>query len=97
MKIVLDLRGFCIKKSAEKKYERALNKYFNKKISEDKKAAIEKEIEALKFFLQNADFSKLRGRYKELSGVKNIRVALLVGKQDYKIVLNDKIIKPYWK
>ncbi|MBW1615252.1 MAG: hypothetical protein JRJ49_01710 [Deltaproteobacteria bacterium] len=98
MNIILDLKkGSCIKRSAKKKYETVLNDYFSKTVSKDKKALMEKEIEALKFFLENADFSGIRSAYKELSGVKNIRVALLFDKEDYKIVLNDKIIKSYWK
>ncbi len=98
MNIVLDLKkGSCIKRSAKKRYERVLKEYFSKTVSEDKKALIEKEIEALKFFLENADFSRIRSGYKELSGVKNIRVSLLIRKRNYKIVLDDKIIRPYWK
>ena len=60
---------------------------------------IEGEIEALKFFLENVDFSRLRSVYPELSGADDVHLKLVIPEhhREMKIVYNDRIIQPEWR
>ncbi len=63
------------------------------------KKNIETQIEALKFFLENIDFSKLRTMYPELSGINELSITFMIPENFYetKIEYNYKTIKPEWK
>ena len=60
---------------------------------------IEAQLEALQYFLKNADFGHLRGSCKELSGVDEMKVALEIPEnhRDLTILLPGRVIKPEWK
>ncbi|MBF0226274.1 MAG: hypothetical protein HQK76_12535 [Desulfobacterales bacterium] len=102
MQINLSLKQHCIQTSIKKVYEKLLTGYFKKFnvkeliIDID---SIETRIEALKFFLENADFGYLRSNYPELNGNKIVDAVLYVpdNKRDMKILLKDLVIEPKWK
>ncbi len=98
MKIFLPLKKHCIETGAKKEYGRLLNIYFSNTCSENENAVIEEKIEALKFFLENADFSRIRGDYSELCGTYELTVKLNIP-GDYSrmnIEYDNKEIKPEW-
>ncbi len=97
MEIVLSLKRHCIETEAKKEYERLIQGYF--KNSNQDKSIIEARIEALKFFLEEVDFSRLRSLYPELSGTIELSLKLKISEdfQDLKIVVNDRRIQPEWK
>ncbi len=99
MEIFLKLKNYCIKTSAKKKHEKLLGRYLNSKYSYQEKLVIEVQIEALRFFLENADFQVLRSVYTELSGCKESSVTIRIpeNKQNMEIVCNGRIIKTKWK
>jgi len=78
MKIKLKLEKHCIKTEAKKKYERLISQYFKKiKLKEDYNLLqLEKKIEGLKYFLENADFKYLRSTYPCLSGTQSINITI---------------------
>mmetsp|Transcript_4917 Transcript_4917/g.2744 ORF Transcript_4917/g.2744 Transcript_4917/m.2744 type:complete len:103 (+) Transcript_4917:8612-8920(+) len=98
MEIILTLKQHCIKTAAKRRYEQLINKCFSNKCSDHEKMLIEPEIEALRFFLDNADFVRLRGIYPELSGFNELPITLLIpdNQHEMKIIYNGKIIKPEW-
>jgi len=56
---------------------------------------VEAQIEALKFFLENANFERLRSSYPELSGIGELFITLMIPENHHKmeIAFNDIIIK----
>ncbi|MFZ5572647.1 MAG: hypothetical protein ACOZF0_19795 [Thermodesulfobacteriota bacterium] len=76
MEIRLTLQDHCIQTEARKAYERLVGEYFRKTGPGGNKTVLEAEIDALKRFLEYADFAFLRSHYPELSGGKPISVTL---------------------
>ncbi len=99
MKIALKLQKYCIKTGAKRKYNKLINQYFNCALSGQEKMTIEAQIEALKFFLENADFIRLRGLHPELSGVDELSITLIIAEKYHEmtIAFNGKIIQPVWR
>jgi hypothetical protein len=99
MEISLKLKNYCIKTAAKKKHEKLLGRYLNNKYSYHEKSVLEVQMEALRFFLENADFQVLRSVYTELSGCQESSVSIRIpeNKQDMEIVCNGRIIKTKWK
>jgi hypothetical protein len=97
MEIVLNLKNHCIETATKREYERSIQNYF--KDSSLERFMLEARIEALKFFLEKADFMRLRSIYPELDGSLELSLTLKVPEdfQKLKIILNDKILKPEWK
>jgi len=86
MNILLSLKKHCIHTAAKKKYERSISRYF-KNISQSTSEAIdtiEKEIDILHYFLENADIVKIRSKYPDLSGKRNIDVTLITSQSSDK-------------
>jgi len=99
MKIVIELKHHCIKTGAKRKYSKLINRYFSRNLSDPEKIKIEAQIEALKFFLENADFNRLRGVYPELSGFDELSITLMIpdNHHEMKIAYNNRIVKPEWR
>ncbi|MBT3310578.1 MAG: hypothetical protein HN737_12960 [Desulfobacterales bacterium] len=99
MKIEIKLKHHCIKTGAEKKYNKLIKQYFISTLSELKKVDIEAQIEALKFFLENADFNRIRAAYPELSGFDELSITLMIPENHHeiKIAYKDIIINPEWR
>ena len=79
MEIRLDLSHHCIQTAARKKYERLLSLYWQKTTVTSEQTFLEKQIEVLKFFLEQANFMSLRSRYAVLNGGHDQLVVLSVG------------------
>ena len=99
MQIIIKLTKHCIETEAKKEYEKLIRRYFDKKRFNDEKKNIGPQIEALKFFLEYADFSFLRSNYPELNGNTGLQVVLSIPKKNFetKIIFNKTIITPVWK
>ncbi|KPA18573.1 hypothetical protein MHK_001204 [Candidatus Magnetomorum sp. HK-1] len=101
MNIQLTLKRYCIQTAAKKKYERSISLYFKQKSPSDhpKRIHFEKEIENLKFFLENADFGQIRSNYVELNGKKKIDAILIISDQPDKWQLNfcNQLVFVLWK
>jgi pentose-5-phosphate-3-epimerase len=97
LKIELSLKNYCIHTAAKKCYERAISQYFKK--NQSNHAHIEKEIDNLKYFLENADVGQIRSIYPELSGKSRMDVNLLIADQPKKwqIQFLDQIVDVIWK
>jgi hypothetical protein len=97
MKIELSLNNYCIHTAAEKYQERAVFRYFkNSKIDQ---ARLEKEIDNLKYFLENVDAGQMRSMYPELSGKSRLKVTLIIADQPkmWQIQFLDQIVDVIWK
>lgn len=98
-KTIFKIDQYCIKTGAKKKYDHLINNYFKIDITDQEKMVIEAQIETLKFFLENADFNRLRGLYPELNGFNEVQITLATPDncRDMTILYNGKTIKPEWK
>ena len=65
MEIPLDLTRHCIETESKKIHNRLIQSYFK---SENEKESLELAIDAIKLFLEQVDFSKLRFDYPDLAG-----------------------------
>ncbi|MCP3901742.1 MAG: hypothetical protein GY707_18690 [Desulfobacteraceae bacterium] len=99
MDIAVELRRHCIKTGVKKKYSKLINQYFSSTLSCREKKEIEAQIQALKFILENINFSRLRTIYPELSGINILSITLMIPENynELKIAYHDKIIEPEWK
>jgi len=99
MEIELNLNHHCIETGAKKKYEQLIKHYFSQRCSSAHKLLIERQIEALRFFLEHADFPTLRNLYPKLDGTHKLYVVLKISNniRDIWIIINDKIVQPEWK
>jgi len=91
MEIYLDISRLCIETAAQKKYESLIRQYFKAKTLDKEKNILEKQINALKYFLEKADFSKLRN-FCSNAGSIEIMAVLIVPRQieDMHVCLNNK-------
>jgi hypothetical protein len=76
MEITIIIEKHCIETEARRLYEKLLGQYFGKSVSDQKKAALESQIKAILFFLENADFRELRHRHSELDRTSKSQVVL---------------------
>ena len=97
MKIELSLKNYCIHKAAQKYHERAIFRYLKK--AQSNPARLEKEIDNLKYFLENADVGQMRSKYPELSGKTRLDAILIVADQPkmWQIQFSDQIVDVIWK
>jgi hypothetical protein len=97
MRIELSLNNYCIHKAADKYQERAVFRYFsNPRIDQ---ARLEKEIDNLKYFLENVDAGQMRSMYPELSGKSRLKATLIIADQPkmWQIQFMDQIVDVIWK
>lgn len=99
MDILLTLTKHCIETETKKAYERLIKQYFNKNTSNKDKNRIESTLEKLKFFLEHADFPKMRSAYPELGGASDLSVSLHIPENVQKAILtfNGRSVPPEWK
>ena len=97
MEIILSLKKHCIETAAKKSYEQLIQSYFKNK--GDDPSVLEARIDALKFFIERADFARLRTDYPELSGNVQLPITLSIPEEfeSMEIVMKDKRIQPEWK
>jgi len=97
MRIKLTLKNYCIHTAAKKYYERAIVQYFKKKQSD--RTYLEKEIDNLKYFLENVNISHIRSSYPELSGKSRLDVILIIEDQTkmWQIQFLGQIVDVIWK
>ncbi len=98
MEILLDLSRHCIETASKKKYERLIRQYFKTKTFDKQKITTEKQISALKYFLENADFSELRNYFSDSDSVE--KKAWLIVSQHFEnmhIRFNKITLYPTWK
>jgi hypothetical protein len=92
------IKKHCIETAAKKEYERLVLDCLKKK-SATRLRVVEAQMNGLKYFLENADFAKLRHRYTELRGNAEQPVMLKIP-EDYRgltIMIDEREIKPEWK
>lgn len=90
MNITFDLCRHCIETEAKRLYNRFVSQYFK---SQTGRQEIEKKIEILKFFLEKADFARIRNTFPELSGNCDADITLTVNKENQIIItINGKEI-----
>jgi len=97
MRIELSLKNYCIHTAAKKYYERAISQYFKK--AQSNNADLEKAIDNLKYFLENADMGRIRSMYPDLSGKARLDVILIIADQPkmWHIQFLDRIVDVIWK
>jgi len=99
MEIHLKLKRHCIKTAAKTEHNRLVMRYFSSDYPDNEKTVIEAQIEALKFFLEKADFARIRSVHPGLSGTGELPVSLKVPEslREMKIVFNGNKVRPEWK
>jgi hypothetical protein len=99
MRIELDIGGHCIQTSAKQAYERMLNRYLKRDVSDADAMILEKKIEGIVFFLKNADFSYLRAAFPDLDGSRRHTVLLDIPQEleNMKLTWDAGEITPQWK
>ena len=100
MKILLRLTNYCIETATKKEYDRLICTYSAGRCSEKEKAVIEKQLDAVTFFLKQADFFRLRTMYLALSGYQKASVTLNIpaNYHETQIVINDdRTIDTEWR
>ena len=91
--IEIELKKHCIETEAKRTYERLLNRYFDKSLSDHDRAILQEQIEGIKFFLEHADFRRLRSQYPELDGKHTIRLTLKIPKNRYDMIITYNGVK----
>ena len=97
MEITLNTSRQCIETASKKEYERLIQQYFKTDSSEKNKILMEEQIEALTYFLQNADFSYLRNRYHAMGFSGTSVLAIPETLKNMHIRLAREILCPVWK
>jgi len=99
MEIQIDTRHHCIETGSKKEYEQLISRYLHTGLCKKEKILLEQQIEALAYFLSNADFSDLRNRYHAL-GSSNKEMSVLVIPKALGAIyirIDQKIMYPVWK
>lgn len=96
--IILDTTRHCIETASKKAYEQAIRRVFKEKFSDPGKACIEREIEALKYFLEHADFFDLRAQYSRMGSSSNRSVLIIPkGFEQMYVRCDASVIYPKWR
>ena len=96
IELELNLAKACIETETKRTYERLLREYLRKSTPAQQKRVLARRIEALKIFLEHADFGYLRTNYAALRGQTSARVTLLLSDNpaETEIDLGDGRIRP---
>ena len=96
IELELNLAKACIETETKRTYERLLREYLRKSTPAQQRRILARRIEALKIFLEHADFGYLRTNYAALRGQASTRITLLLSNNPYEteIVLGDGRIRP---
>jgi len=98
MEIILDLTRHCIETASKKEYERLIRQYFKTTATQKEKIIIEKQINALKYFLEKADFPELRNRCTNTISVEKKAVLIILQHfEKMHIRFNNATLYPIWK
>jgi len=93
MEIYLDISRLCIETAAQKKYEGLIRQYFKAKALDKEKIIFEKQINALKYFLEKADFSLLRNFCSNAGLVETMAILIVPWQvEDMHVRFNDKTL-----
>jgi hypothetical protein len=87
MEIPVTIDKHCIETEAGRLYEKLMGRYFRKTVSDREKWIVERQIEALLFFLEHADFGSLRHQHSELNGTMKTQVVLDIDTEEKNIVI----------
>ncbi len=93
MEVFLKLKEHSIETEARKKCDRLIYRYFSKNCSDDRKPIIEAQIESLKYFLENADFKKLKSVHPELSDSEERLIKLVIPENQGEIEIIFNLIE----
>lgn len=99
MKISVTLDHGCIQTAIKRQHERLVTAYLKTPPKGREKIVIEEQIEGLTYLLENGDFAHMRAGFPVLSGVKNIKVLLLIPEafKETSLLADGKIILMKWK
>jgi hypothetical protein len=98
MEIILDMSRQCIETASKNIYNRIISQYFNSDTTDIEKNIIEKQITALTYFLENADFSDLRNLYSEAGSLSTISVLIIPENlTNMHVKVDDTVFYPVWK
>jgi hypothetical protein len=94
MQISVTIENHCIETASKRLYEKLMGRYFKKDVSEEERVEVESRMEALLFFLEQADFGVLRHQYPELNGLVKNQVILDIDLQGatVRICSQDRIL-----
>lgn len=97
MDIIIDISRHCIETASKKKYNSLINQYFKAETTDIEKCIIEKQIIALVYFLENADFSDLRNRYSKTGSLSTISVLIIPENlENMHIKFDTAMFYPVW-
>jgi hypothetical protein len=91
MEFFFNLKDHCVETEGKQMYERMIRCYLSKSCTEEEKSAIESQMDLLKYFLENADFRKIRSAYPSLAGngdVAGVILDLCEEKKDMTMIVN---------
>jgi len=102
MKIKFVLQKHCIHTAARRYYEKTISQYFKKTTSLSvNRDCLEKDIDILQYFLENADISQIRSKYPDLNGQKVLTIILdipdLKNPKTWQFKYLDQHIDIIWK
>ena len=70
---ILELDQFCIETTARRRYQRLMTEVLE---SEEVEPAVKTDLEILRAFLDQIDFSAIRSAHEELCGGNRVRVLI---------------------
>ncbi|MCP3941492.1 MAG: hypothetical protein GY710_08430 [Desulfobacteraceae bacterium] len=98
MEIIINISRHCIETASKKKYNSLISQYFNADTTDIEKSIIEKQIMALVYFLENADFSDLRNRYSKAGSLSTISVIIIPENlENMHIKFDTSVFYPVWE
>jgi hypothetical protein len=95
MEIQFEITSHCIQTEARKRYEQFISTYFKQAASDNDTDALEGQIEALRYFLEHADFRYLRSTYPILNGGQGGTIVVLSvtdSLKEMKLVHDEEVI-----
>ncbi|MGD8833794.1 MAG: hypothetical protein PVJ84_20110 [Desulfobacteraceae bacterium] len=93
MDLQLDLSAHCIETELNRRYNRAILKYFKAGSEEQKR--LEPIIDMFRLALETFDFAKLRARYPALSGGAHQNIGISCKGKHLFITIDNTTIDPF--
>lgn len=96
--MIIDISRHCIETASKKIYNCIINQYFNAETTDIEKKSIEKQIDALVYFLENTDFSELRNQYRQAGSLSTISILVIPKNlENMHIKVDNTVFYPVWK